>query len=194
MTHQAALKIFAGAVFAVMILPGCSTPGSQGGGSPQTSEPGSASATAASPTAGSASPRSTTVADGKLTVAISGEINYKIERDAVEVTVLCTGGGDVNVDSTNARVVMKGDCRKLEMDGDVNTVTAEQIAEIRIDGDTNTVNADTVDEVEIKGTANTVVLGTVNDIRLEGRDNTLSYRDGNPASEDKGSNNSVTSN
>lgn len=196
MTHQAALKIFAGAVLAVMILPGCSTPGSQGGSAPQTSEPASASAAAGSSTAtaGSASPRSTTDADGKLTVAISGEINYKIERDAVEVTVLCTGGGDVNVDSTNARVVMKGDCRKLEIDGDVNTVTAEQIAEIRIDGDTNTVNADLVDEVEIKGTANTVALGTVNDIRLEGRDNTLAYQDGNPTSEDKGSNNSVTPN
>ena len=192
MTRQSAVTMFAGAAFAAALLAGCTAPAGQGGSSPEPTATGTAASGTATTTAtGSRVPGSTTDASGNPVVAISGETNYKVTRNGVVATVICTGGGDVNVDSTNARVTMTGDCRRLEIDGDVNTVTAERVQEIRIDGDTNRVDAAQVDEAEIKGTANAVELGAVNDIRLDGSDNAVSYREGSPASEDKGSNNSL---
>lgn len=192
MTRQSAATMFAGAVFAAALLAGCTAPGGQGGSSPEPTPTGTATTPATGSATGSPAAGSTTDASGNPVVAISGETNYKVTRDGVVATVVCNGGGDVNVDSTNARVTMTGDCRRLEIDGDVNTVTAERVQEIRIDGDTNRVDAAQVEEAEIKGTANTVELGTVNDIRLEGSDNAVSHREGSPTSEDKGSNNSMT--
>lgn len=172
------------------MLAGCSNADVQGGSGSAAPAPSAPETSAA--TAGSGiSPRATD-ADGNRTVSISGDTNYNITRNGVHVTVLCTGGGDVNVDSTNARVTMTGDCRALAIDGDVNMVTAEKVSDIRIDGDTNTVDAGQVNKVEITGTRNTAELGTANEIRLEGRDNNVSYPGGGPSPEDQGTNNTVS--
>lgn len=116
---------------------------------------------------------------------------HKITSSTGPVTVECSGGGDVDVETDNAEVTITGDCEDIEVDGDGNTITGGSADSIDIEGDGNTVEAGVVEDVSVDGDTNTVEIDETRAVEVEGDGNTVIYQTGEPLIETEG-NNSVS--
>ena len=113
---------------------------------------------------------------------------HKITSSTDPVTVECTGGGDIDIETDNVDLTLTGDCEDVEIDGDNNTITGGNADTLDIEGDGNTATTGSVPEVSVDGDNNTIEVGETNDINVEGDENTVTYQTGDPVIETEGNN------
>ncbi|WP_326964180.1 DUF3060 domain-containing protein [Arthrobacter sp. PL16] len=116
---------------------------------------------------------------------------HKITSSGETVTVECSGGGDIDVETDDVDLTVTGDCEDIEIDGNTNKVTGGAADKIDIEGDGNTATSGSVEEVSVDGDRNTIEVEETRDIDVQGDDNTITYQSGDPSIETEG-NNSVS--
>lgn len=145
-------------------------------GSPEASTPSPADAPAAAP---AASPES---------IVLTRDQDYSTGQSGITLTVRCDGGGDITIGANDVRVQASGNCEDIDIDGNGNSVVAENVDDLDVDGSGNTVQAATARTVEVDGGGNTVRVASTTDIEVEGNANTVTYGGGNPSIENEGDN------
>lgn len=202
--HRAGHVIVAVAMLAVMS--GCTngtTPPPQDapsgtasieGSAPDTPDE-SASASPSSPsetsteTATATATATTTAEDGSI--ALSRGDEYKVSSPDTTVSITCTDGGDVDIETNGAVLTIVGDCEDVDIDGNDNNVTGENADKLDVEGTGNTAAFANIREIDIGGSTNDITVEDTSDIEVEGDNNTVTYTSGDPAIEIEG-NNSVT--
>lgn len=113
---------------------------------------------------------------------------FETTQNGLTVTIVCDGGGDVDIDANDVVATIVGSCEEIEVDGSNNVVTAENAEEIDVDGANNEISALDVIEIEVEGTGNLITTTSAVEIEAEGSGNTVRFGSGSPTIEDEGSN------
>ena len=102
-------------------------------------------------------------------------MDVTISKDEQMATIACDGNA-VTVRSKDNILILTGDCVKLTVAGDVNSVRAMAVTEVALTGSYNTIIVDTATKITISGHDNTVTWktgagGKPPDISNKGKDN-----------------------
>ena len=113
---------------------------------------------------------------------------FETTQNGLTVTIVCDGGGDVDIDANDVVATIVGNCEEIEVDGSNNIVSAENAEEIDVDGANNEITAGDVVEIEVEGTGNVITTTSAIEIEAEGSGNTVRFGSGSPTIDDEGSN------
>lgn len=188
--HRAATTLLAGAA-SVALLTGCaSLTGASDSGSATDLDP-------INPSGGSEESSQTSSADDVANgtdwlVPLTRGGDFETTQDGLVVTIVCDGGGDVEIDGNSITATITGSCEDVDIDGAGNTVTIEITDDLEIDGNDNSVSVDTVRELDIDGNDNSVDARSITELDFEGSNNAVTHDGTAPRVEDEGTGNSVT--
>ena len=120
-----------------------------------------------------------TTGSGDAVVLGSGD-DYSIEESGITVSITCEDGGTISIDADGVNLTVNGTCEDIDVDGDSNTVTAQDADEFDVDGDSNTLTGTAVRAITIDGDENTASVRSTTDVDLDGSANTVTYAEGEP--------------
>lgn len=174
------------AVAGLALITGCSntTPEPLETGIPSTGE-GTPGNMTASPTGSSASAVSGG-SDAAITLSRGDE--HRITEPNTSITITCSDGGDIDVQTNGTNVKTTGQCEDIDIRGNDNSVSGEDAEGLDIDGNNNEANLRNVSEIDVDGTGNTVGVQETRDIDVEGENNSVTYTSGDPIVETTGTN------
>ncbi|MCQ2002197.1 DUF3060 domain-containing protein [Arthrobacter zhaoxinii] len=122
------------------------------------------------------------------TITLSRGQEHKITEANTSVSITCSDGGDIDVETSGASVQATGQCEDIDVDGNANSVTGEDSESLDIEGSNNEVTLRNVPDIDVDGTANTVGVEQTGDIDVEGENNSVTYTSGDPVIETEGTN------
>ena len=177
------------AVAGLALITGCTAdpaPTPEATGTPSASSPGTPDRTAtASPTDLGAS---TASGAAGATVTLSRGQEHKITEANTSVSITCSGGGDIDVETNGSSVQTTGQCEDIDIRGNDNSVSGEDAESLDLEGSNNSANLRNVPDVEVDGTGNTVGVEETRDVDVEGENNTVTYTSGDPVIDTEGTN------
>lgn len=108
---------------------------------------------------------------GEWLVPLTRGGEFETTQNGLTVTIVCDGGGDVDIDADEVVATIVGSCEEIEVDGANNEISALDVIEIEVEGTGNVITTTSAVEIEAEGSGNTVRFGS-----------------GSPSIEDEGSN------
>lgn len=174
------------AVAGLALITGCTnpTPEPLETGTPSTSA-GTPENTTASPTDSSAAPAS---GGSGEEITLSRGDAHRITEANTSISITCSGGGDIDVQTSGTSVKTTGQCEDIDIRGNDNSISGEDAESLDIDGNNNEANLMNVPEIDVDGTENTVGVEETRDIDVEGESNSITYASGDPIVETTGTN------
>lgn len=107
-------------------------------------------------------------------LSVDGEIELLTDADVV--TVVCRGGGDIDLEADDVVLIATGACTAISVDGTGNRVTAERVVELSVDGVRNRVQAAHAAELDIDGKRSIIDVRRVDrELDVEGRGNVVRF-------------------
>ena len=177
------------AVAGLALITGCTAdpaPTPEATGTPSATSPGTPESTAtASPTDLGASTESGAAGSA---ITLSRGQEHKITEANTTVSITCSGGGDIDVETNGSTVQTTGQCEDIDIQGNDNSVTGEDAESLDVEGNTNEVTLINVPDIDVDGTGNTVSVEETRDVDVEGENNTVTYTSGDPVIETEGTN------
>ncbi|RJT75106.1 DUF3060 domain-containing protein [Arthrobacter cheniae] len=143
--------------------------------------------TASTASDSSSTPPAGETATGKP-IRLSQEDEHDITSANTTVTIVCEGGGDIDLDADGTTVDITGECEDIDIDGNDNTVTGETVGSLSIDGTNNTATMASAPDIDVDGSTNAVTVEDTRDIDVDGDSNTVTYASGDPSIENEGNN------
>ena len=183
------LPILTASIAVTAFMTGCSTPApgvdvqssSDAAPAAPTSAPAASATPSPAPSSSPASAPSQGAASGSGDAVVLGsDDDYSIEESGITVSITCEDGGNISIDADGVNLTVNGTCEDIDVDGDSNTVTAQDADEFDVDGDSNTLTGTAVRAITIDGDENTASVRSTTDVDLDGSANTVTYAEGEP--------------
>ncbi|MCQ1951468.1 DUF3060 domain-containing protein [Arthrobacter sp. zg-Y859] len=177
------------AVAGLALIAGCSAdpaPTPEETGTPSSTSVGTPESTA---TASGTDPSASTASGSSAaTITLSRGQEHKITEANTSVSITCSGGGDIDVETNGSTVRTTGQCEDIDIRGNNNSVSGEDAESLDIEGNNNSATLSNVPDIDVDGTANSVGVEETGDIDVEGENNTVTYTSGDPLIETEGTN------
>jgi len=176
------------AVAGLALITGCTAdpaPMREETGTPSASSAGTPGSTTSSPTDSSAS-EAPSASGGAI--ALSRGDERRITEENTSISITCSGGGDIDIETNGTSVQTTGQCEDIDIRGNDNSVSGENAESLDIEGNSNSANLMNVPDIDLDGTANTVGVEETRDIDVEGESNSLTYASGDPVIKIEGTN------
>ena len=177
------------AVVGLTLITGCTADPA-----PAPEETGTASSTAAGTpeNTASASPTdpsaSAAQSSSGAAITLSRGQEHRITEANASVSITCSDGGDIDVETNGVTVRTTGPCEDIDLHGNDNSVSGEDAESLDVEGNNNSANLRNVPDIDVDGTANTVSVEQTGDIDVEGENNSITYTSGDPVIETEGTN------
>jgi hypothetical protein len=121
-------------------------------------------------------------------VVIGRDDDYSIDESGITVAITCENGGDISLHADGVQLEVSGSCGDIDVDGDSNTIKAQDADEFDVDGDGNTLTGTAVRTVSIDGDSNTASVQSTGEVDVDGSTNTVTYTTGDPSIDEEGDN------
>lgn len=122
-------------------------------------------------------------------LVLTRDDDYSTTQSGVTLNITCDGGGDIDIDANDVQLQVTGDCQDIDVDGNTNTVDADNVDDLDVDGNGNVISGNNIRSIDVDGDTNTVRVQSATEIDVEGNGNTVTYATGQPSIDNEGDNN-----